>query len=74
MKAGEKQRRWKNHGLHQNFRDFVDRLLQYNPEKRLGMKGWDELKEHPFFKDATFDWEALESKKMESPLRDLVQG
>ncbi|KAI8064676.1 hypothetical protein BC940DRAFT_369013 [Gongronella butleri] len=30
--------------------DFMDRLLTLDPKKRLGAKGPDEVKQHPFFK------------------------
>ena len=42
--SGEKKRVWRSHSIHNNFRDFVDRLLQYSPEERLGVKGLSELK------------------------------
>lgn len=59
--------------MHQNFKNFVDGLLQYQPEKRLGMQGWAELKGHPYFTAVNFDWQALEARRMESPLRGLVE-
>jgi hypothetical protein len=31
-------------------RDLIDRLLDYTPENRLGMNGYDEVKNHPYFK------------------------
>jgi len=30
-------------------RDLIDRLLQTDPEARLGSGGFDEIKNHPFF-------------------------
>ena len=43
----------------QDFQNFVKRLLQRNPEKRLGGGESDaeELKQHPFFKG--IDWNAM---------------
>ena len=37
--------------------DFTNKLLKKLPSKRLGNKGINELKEHPWFKN--FDWEGL---------------
>ncbi|KAF9108368.1 hypothetical protein BGX27_008359 [Mortierella sp. AM989] len=42
-------------------RDFMERLLCYDPETRLGAKGADEVKSHPFFKD--INWDTLLSEK-----------
>ncbi|KAF7723673.1 hypothetical protein EC973_001764 [Apophysomyces ossiformis] len=41
-------------------RDFMERLMTLDPEKRLGANGPDEVKNHPFFKD--IDWEKLLSE------------
>ncbi|KAI8136781.1 hypothetical protein BJV82DRAFT_638165 [Fennellomyces sp. T-0311] len=38
-------------------RDFMERLMTLDPEKRLGSNGSDEVKNHPFFK--TIDWDTL---------------
>ncbi|PVU89187.1 hypothetical protein BB559_005204 [Furculomyces boomerangus] len=38
-------------------RDFILRLLERDPEKRLGTKGADEVKNHPFFKQ--INWSNL---------------
>ncbi|KAI1315390.1 hypothetical protein EDD11_000894 [Mortierella claussenii] len=42
-------------------RDFMERLLCTDPENRLGFKGADEVKNHPFFKD--INWETLLSER-----------
>ena len=34
--------------------DFMDRLLCYDPDKRLGAKGAAEVKKHPFLKDVNW--------------------
>jgi hypothetical protein len=40
--------------------DLINKLLDYVPENRLGMKsnnpfeGYDEIKKHPFFADVDF--------------------
>ena len=46
--------------------NFVNELLLLNPEERLGSKGIQKLKNHPFFDD--FDWKEYEEMQMESPL------
>ena len=37
--------------------DLIKRLLEYDPKKRLGYNGAQEVKNHPFFKN--IDWENL---------------
>ena len=50
-------------------RDFVDKLLHPNPHKRLGAKGAEEVKSHPFFEG--IDWDnLLETKLMFCPSVD----
>lgn len=47
-------------------------LLKVYPEKRLGAQGFEDIKNHSFFKDSNFDWKGLESKIIESPLRSVI--
>lgn len=42
--------------------DFIDRLLQLDPRKRLGANGVKEIKEHPFFEG--INWDTLLSEPM----------
>ncbi|KAF9917136.1 hypothetical protein BX616_001835 [Lobosporangium transversale] len=42
-------------------RDFMERLLCPDPEKRLGFNGADEVKSHPFFKG--INWDTLLSER-----------
>ncbi|KAI8359248.1 hypothetical protein B0O80DRAFT_398487 [Mortierella sp. GBAus27b] len=42
-------------------RDFMERLLSSDPEKRLGYKGAEEVKKHPFFKG--INWDTLLSER-----------
>lgn len=44
--------------------DFVNKCLQRQASKRLGLNGSNEVKNHPWFKD--FDWEALRNKTMKA--------
>ena len=36
-------------------RDLIEKLFVTNPKKRLGYRGADEVKQHPFFKGVDFD-------------------
>ena len=49
--------------------DLIFKLLQVNPEKRLGSgpNGAEEIKKHRFF--SRIDWPALEARKMQAPIR-----
>jgi len=47
-------------------RDLIDKLLVLDPERRLGVSNYTELKTHPFFKDIV--WETL-SKQTPPPLK-----
>jgi hypothetical protein len=47
-------------------------LLKYEPRVRLGVSGFDKIKNHSFFKKAKFDWQALSEKKMLSPLGPVL--
>lgn len=38
-------------------KDLISKLLEINPEKRLGSKGAEEVKQHPFFAD--IDWNKI---------------
>lgn len=46
-------------------RDLIDRLLDYNPDNRIGVNGYDELKAHPYFKG--IDFEKLKEKSLPVP-------
>jgi len=52
-------------GWSENSRDFINRLLQRRPVKRLGYSGIKELKEHSWMKD--INWELLKKKKLKAP-------
>ena len=40
--------------------DCIQRLLTVNPQERLGAKGVDEIKQHPFFNG--LDWDHITSR------------
>ena len=45
--------------------DFINKLLQRKPHKRLGINGIKDIKQHQWF--IGFDWDALLKKKMNVP-------
>ena len=46
--------------------NLVNSLLILDPEERLGSRGVDAIKNHPFFEG--FDWKYYQDMHMESPL------
>ena len=52
-------------GWSENSRDFINKLLQRKPIKRLGYAGIRELKNHVWLKD--INWDLLKNKKIKSP-------
>ena len=49
----------------ENSRECINLLLQRKPRKRLGYKGVEEIKQHPWMKD--INWDLLYQKKIEAP-------
>ena len=50
----------------ENFKDLIRKLLNKNPDKRLGsINDFDDIKNHPFFADINFD--DLLAKKIKAP-------
>jgi len=50
--------------------DLLKKLLDKDPDKRLGTKGASEVKKHDFFKD--IDWNKLVKKEIEAPFKPKV--
>eukprot|EP00808_Paulinella_micropora_P009435 g5509.t1 len=48
-------------------KDLLSKIFVSDPRQRLGAGGYDELFEHPFFKD--IDWEKLRDKALNPPFR-----
>jgi serine/threonine protein kinase len=55
----------KKKGWSENSRDFINKLLQRRPVKRLGYGGIKEIKNHPWLKD--INWDLLKKKKIRAP-------
>lgn len=60
IKPGEQPSDWSLESV-----DLVNGLLQRKEELRLGSKGIDKIKDHPWFKD--IDWELLLAQKVPPP-------
>ena len=52
-------------GWSENSRDFINKLLQRRPIKRLGYSGIKEIKNHIWLKD--INWDLLKKKKIKAP-------
>jgi serine/threonine protein kinase len=51
--------------------DFVNRAIQRKPRYRIGQKGPQEVKAHPWFNG--FDWDGLAKKAIKSPFEPFVR-
>lgn len=49
-------------GMSENAKDLLQKLLHRKPEERLGSKGVNDIKAHPFFKG--LDWDKVISKQI----------
>jgi len=52
--------------------EFIDKLLNPDPEARLGSNGWEEIKNHPFFKGV--DWSRIHEETPPYVPNDEVKG
>lgn len=59
------------YGYSDEFIDFVFRLLDVEPTKRLGYNGFSDVVNHPWFKE--FDWRHMHYKTIRSPLFSLLE-
>ncbi|KAI8979745.1 kinase-like domain-containing protein [Mycotypha africana] len=53
-------------------RDLLTRLLNRDPDSRLGYKSTDEIRNHPFF--ASIDWTKLMKKQLQPPFKPSVES
>ena len=67
IKTFEKPQGWSMESI-----DFINKLIQRNPEKRLGKNGIEEIKNHPWLKDT--DWQKLYLHELISPFSSSVSS
>lgn len=53
-------------------KDFILKLLMKNPKRRLGSKGLDDVKRHPFF-GPDIDWQAVAEKRIVAPIKPKLK-
>lgn len=58
--------------LNDDTKDFIKVLLERNPTKRLGAKGFEEIKGHPFF--SVIDFDEVLNKKLPTPIKPELKG
>jgi len=56
----------------EDLEDLITRLLSKDPKARLGAKGAEEVKQHPFFKDV--NWEAVMNKEITPPYLPMLSS
>lgn len=53
-------------------KDFILKLLTKNPKRRLGTKGLEDVKRHPFF-GPDIDWDAIAQKRVPAPIKPKIK-
>ncbi|CAF1659031.1 unnamed protein product, partial [Adineta ricciae] len=53
-------------------KDFILKLLVKNPKRRLGAKGLEDIKRHPFF-GPDMDWDAIAQKRAQAPIKPKLK-
>ena len=53
-------------------KDFILKLLMKNPKRRLGAKGLEDVKRHPFF-GSDLDWDAIAHKRIQAPIKPKLK-
>ena len=53
-------------------KNIITKLLEKNPNTRLGKKGLKEIKVHPFFGNLSFDM--IINKKLKSPFKPILDN
>jgi serine/threonine protein kinase len=59
-------------GMNEAAKSFISGLLEKDPRKRLGARGVDQIKSHPFFMN--INWSAMEQRKVKPPLKPKVSS
>ena len=52
--------------------DFVNKLIQKQPENRLGANGLEEIIQHPWIND--LPWQKIRDRLLVSPFKPKIQG
>ncbi|UJR38442.1 hypothetical protein I4U23_031110 [Adineta vaga] len=60
------------HHISKVAKDFILKLLVKNPKRRLGAKGLEDLKRHPFF-GPDLDWDAIAQKRVQAPIKPKLK-
>ena len=60
-----------HHYFSENLKDLLKKLIEKDPNKRLGIHDKKEIKNHPFFKG--IDWEKLKKKEINPPINFIKQ-
>jgi len=58
--------------ISEDAKDIILQLLSKSPEKRLGTRGPDDVRNHKWFKDV--NWKALSEKKVTPPFKPKLAG
>ena len=53
-------------------KDFILKLLIKNPKRRLGTKGLEDVKRHPFF-GPDIDWDEIAQKRTPAPIKPKIK-
>jgi ribosomal protein S6 kinase alpha-5 len=53
-------------------KNFITQLLEKDPSRRLGAKGVEDIKKHPFF--AGINWEHVEQRKLKPPIQPVISS
>ena len=60
----------RNYKVSDDAKSLINKLLEKDPGTRLGRKGLDEIKKHPFFNGISF--EDLKKKKHKAPFKPTI--
>jgi len=58
--------------LSREAQDIITKLLERDPTRRLGARGFDEIKSHAFFEG--INWVLLEQKKLPTPFQPKISN
>ena len=51
----------KEEGISDDAKDIIRKLTEHDPNKRLGINGWSDIRDHPYFKG--IDWEKVNRRE-----------